>query len=173
MVPALFDRLANLPEGIGNRQERTRAGPDAHFSSFRISTLDRGRREGRGIKYRSGGQDPRLTALNRRGHCEHRQDRMSVAEHPEPVFPCFPDVSHIRCTARELTPLQEFHTRGGTTDAYVQPRCPVLSRADHGLVARNESKQKYHEPKSQGALWNRKPLPGDGSWRCKTKSIET
>jgi hypothetical protein len=50
-MSSLISRRADPPEGIGNRQECTRAGPDAHFSCFCISTLDRGNRESCGIKH--------------------------------------------------------------------------------------------------------------------------
>src|SRR5580698_2809441 len=64
-------------------------------------------------------------------------------------------------------------TSGRTTNAHVQPGSPILSGPDHGLIARNESEEKYYESEPQGALRNGEPLAGDGGWSCKAESIES
>src|SRR5580700_9665842 len=95
-----------------------------------------------------------------------------VGDHTEPIFPGFPYISHIGCEARLLAPFQHSRTARLIAYASIEPCRPVLARPDHRLVAGKESKEKHHYAESQRAFWNRKPLPGDGAWRCKAQGIQ-
>jgi hypothetical protein len=67
-----------------------------------------------GVQHGCRSGDPRLATLHGRRHGEHRQYRVRVPEHTEPVFPRFPYVSHVSAIptrwlhSSNVTPLGHF-----------------------------------------------------------------
>src|ERR1700722_17215963 len=97
---------------------------------------------------------------------------MRIAEHPEPVLPRFPHISHVARDTCPLTPFKECDPSWPITGAHVQPGCFVFPGTDNGLEARDESEEEYNNAEPQCAFRNGKPLARAGCRNREAKCVQ-